>query len=46
LLTDPELRARLGTHGRAHYERHFTLSHFVAKTLAVYQDVVATGTGT
>jgi glycosyltransferase involved in cell wall biosynthesis len=46
LLTDPELRVRLGTHGRAHYERHFTLSQFVAKTLAVYEDVVATGTGT
>jgi len=43
LLTDPELRVRLGAHGRAHYEQHFTLSHSVAKTLAVYEDVLATG---
>ena len=43
LLTDPELRVRLGTHGRAHYEQHFTLGHSVAKTLAVYEEVLATG---
>lgn len=43
LLTDPELRVRLGAHGRARYEQHFTLSHSVAKTLAVYEDVLARG---
>ncbi|MDQ3223288.1 MAG: glycosyltransferase family 4 protein, partial [Gemmatimonadota bacterium] len=42
LLTDPGLRVRLGTQGRAHYEQHFTLSHCVTRTLAVYEDVLAT----
>jgi glycosyltransferase involved in cell wall biosynthesis len=42
LLTDPELRVRLGAQGRAFYERHFTLSQCVAKTLAVYEGMLAT----
>lgn len=41
LLTDPVQRLRLGQGGRARYERHFTLDHFVARTLAVYQDVLS-----
>ena len=41
LLATPALRVRLGTSGRARYERLFTLSHSVAKTLAVYRDVLA-----
>jgi glycosyltransferase involved in cell wall biosynthesis len=41
LLVDPGLRVRLGGNGRARYERHFTLAHSVAKTLAVYCDVLA-----
>lgn len=44
LLTSPELRARLGADGRARFERHFTLEHSVTKTLAVYHDVLGTGT--
>jgi glycosyltransferase involved in cell wall biosynthesis len=41
LLTSPTLRARLGSSGRTRYEQHFTLDHFVTKTLAVYRDVLA-----
>lgn len=41
LLVDPALRLRLGRGGRVRYERHFTLDHFVARTLAVYQDVLS-----
>lgn len=41
LLTDPALRLRLGRGGRTRYEQHFTLEHFVARTLAVYQDVLS-----
>lgn len=43
LLASPELRVRLGAQGRARYEQHFTLSHSVAKTLAVYEAVLASG---
>jgi len=43
MLTDPLLRRRLGANGRASYERHFTLGHTVAKTLAVYRDVLSAG---
>lgn len=43
LLTDPELRVRLGAQGRARYEQHFTLGQCVARTLAVYEDVLAEG---
>jgi hypothetical protein len=41
LLSSPALRMRLGANGRARYEQRFTLDHLVAKTLAVYQDVLA-----
>jgi glycosyltransferase involved in cell wall biosynthesis len=44
LLTDPGLRLRLGRGGRARYEQHFTLGHFVARTHAVYEDVLSEGT--
>ena len=40
LLADPELRQRMGHHGRQRYERHFTLSHTVEKTLAIYRELV------
>lgn len=40
LLTDPELRVRLGARGRAVYEEHFALDQAVTKTLAVYRDVL------
>ncbi len=43
LLTDATLRVRLGTSGRADYEQHFTLAQSVAKTLAVYRDVLGDG---
>jgi glycosyltransferase involved in cell wall biosynthesis len=42
LLTIPALRVRMGTRGRTRYERHFTLGHVVAKTLAVYRDILTT----
>jgi glycosyltransferase involved in cell wall biosynthesis len=41
LLIDSELRVRLGKEGRNSYERQFTLAASVAKTLRVYQDLVA-----
>jgi glycosyltransferase involved in cell wall biosynthesis len=41
LLVDAELRRRLGAAGRVRYEQHFTLAHTVAKTLAVYQQILA-----
>jgi len=40
LLTDSDLRVRLGARGRAVYEQHFTMDHTVRKTLAVYGDVL------
>jgi glycosyltransferase involved in cell wall biosynthesis len=40
LLVSPAERVRLGARGRARYEQLFTLGHTVAKTLAVYQDVL------
>jgi glycosyltransferase involved in cell wall biosynthesis len=43
LLVDPTLRVRMGAAGRARYEQHFTLDGTVAKTLAVYRDVLAEG---
>jgi glycosyltransferase involved in cell wall biosynthesis len=42
LLASPELRVRMGAQGRTLYEQQFTLGRSVAKTLAVYDDVVAT----
>jgi glycosyltransferase involved in cell wall biosynthesis len=41
VLIDPGLRRRLGRAGRRRYQQHFTLAHTVAKTLAVYQQVLA-----
>jgi glycosyltransferase involved in cell wall biosynthesis len=40
LLTDSDLRARMGQSGRQRYERHFTLAHTVEKTLEIYRDIV------
>jgi glycosyltransferase involved in cell wall biosynthesis len=40
LLGDPDLRARMGRSGRQRYEQHFTLSHTVEKTLAIYREIV------
>jgi glycosyltransferase involved in cell wall biosynthesis len=40
LLADPALRVRMGRSGRQRYEQHFTLSHTVAKTVAVYEEVL------
>jgi glycosyltransferase involved in cell wall biosynthesis len=42
LLGDPDLRARMGRCGRQRYEQHFTLSHTVEKTLAIYREIVPT----
>jgi glycosyltransferase involved in cell wall biosynthesis len=41
LLRKPELRSRLGHCGREYFEQRFTLGHSVAKTLAVYREVLA-----
>jgi glycosyltransferase involved in cell wall biosynthesis len=41
LLTDPELRARLGANGRARFVRDFTLETSVARTLDVYRTTLA-----
>jgi glycosyltransferase involved in cell wall biosynthesis len=41
LLDDPGLRVRMGTSGRTRYEQHFTLHHFVTRTLDVYHEVLA-----
>ena len=43
LLTDSELRVRLGRNGRERYERHFTLTHSVEKTLEIYREIVIRG---
>ncbi len=43
LLRAPALRAQLGAQGRARYEQHFTLTQCVAKTFAVYREVLAEG---
>lgn len=41
LLASPALRVQLGTNGRSRYEQHFTLERLVARTLTVYQNVLA-----
>lgn len=41
LIRDPELRSRLGTAARAHYEAHFTFDRLVEDTLALYESVLA-----
>jgi glycosyltransferase involved in cell wall biosynthesis len=43
LLSAPATRIHLGANGRLRYERQFTLDHSVAKTLAVYRDVIERG---
>jgi glycosyltransferase involved in cell wall biosynthesis len=43
LLAAPALRLQQGTRGRTRYEQQFTLGLFVAKTLAVYQQMLASG---
>jgi len=42
LLADAGLRTRMGQRGRQRYEDHFTLSHTIEKTLAVYREIVDT----
>ncbi len=42
LLVDPGVRARMGSAGRARYERDFTLAQSVSRTLGVYQQVIET----
>jgi glycosyltransferase involved in cell wall biosynthesis len=44
LMADPTHRVGMGASGRTRFERHFTLSHSVARTLAVYRDVLSGGT--
>lgn len=45
VLTDAELRVRMGRGGRTRFEREFTLERSVAGTLAVYRDVLAAAGG-
>jgi glycosyltransferase involved in cell wall biosynthesis len=40
LLATPALRVRLGANGRTRFEQRFTLEATLAKTLAVYRDVL------
>jgi glycosyltransferase involved in cell wall biosynthesis len=40
VLQSPELRLQLGASGRERYEQQFTLEHMVARTLAVYREVL------
>ena len=40
LLKSPDQRVRMGVNGRARYERDFTLTHSVSRTLAVYREAV------
>ena len=39
LLDSPELRVRMGRSARKLYERSFTLTHTVERTVAIYKDV-------
>lgn len=41
LVTDPALRAKFGSAGRAKFESEFTLDQTLSKTLEVYNDVLA-----
>jgi glycosyltransferase involved in cell wall biosynthesis len=41
VIVNPELRKRLGDHGRDRYLAHFTFDRMLAKTLRVYQEVAA-----
>jgi glycosyltransferase involved in cell wall biosynthesis len=40
LLSDPELRTRMGKYARAEAERHYKCSVVVDKTLAFYEDIL------
>ena len=40
LLSSPGLREEMGRKGRTRWEEHFTIEQMVAKTFAIYQDVV------
>jgi glycosyltransferase involved in cell wall biosynthesis len=40
IVTDPELRLRLGRAGRRQYELNFTFGNMCAKTLALYDDIL------
>jgi glycosyltransferase involved in cell wall biosynthesis len=40
LLSSPGLREEMGSKGRTRWEEHFTIEQMVAKTFAIYQDVV------
>jgi len=40
LLSQPDLRVRLGNDGRMRYERHFTLDQMVSDTLRLYHEVL------
>jgi glycosyltransferase involved in cell wall biosynthesis len=46
LLSNPELRSRLGTTGRARYEKRYTFERSFRRTLAVYQEVLRDQPGT
>jgi glycosyltransferase involved in cell wall biosynthesis len=45
LLDSADLRRQLGAAGRARFEQEFTLEQTVARTLAVYEDVLAERAG-
>jgi len=45
LLTNPELRVRMGKEGRKRYEQLFTLDRMVNKTLRVYEHVLEQAKG-
>jgi glycosyltransferase involved in cell wall biosynthesis len=45
LLMEPALRTQLGANGRRRYEQHFTLDQTVAKTFAVYREVLGMPAG-
>jgi glycosyltransferase involved in cell wall biosynthesis len=45
LLAEPALRTGLGANGRRRYEQHFTLEQTVAKTFAVYREVLGAPAG-
>lgn len=42
LLSDPELRFRMGKAGRRHYEANFTQSHFEERMRVILSEVIAT----
>lgn len=40
-IQNPNTRLLFGNAGRTRYEAHFTANHFVERTIAVYNDVIA-----